>query len=349
MNTLNDMKRRKQIEVSVEELYKRYLNGEGSSTLSKELGVNARTVLSWFKDKGYSIRSNGGSHFWTKEEMTEVYSLYKEGKNLREIEKLIGLNATSISKWFKRYGFELRESIVTKPRLLHHKNVDYFKNIDTDEKAYFLGLLYSDGCLKKPPRTYVIQLSLVSEDGYIVERLKDALAPTVPLLYYTPKGRNTREQTRLNVSSTKIGESLVALGMCPGKSYLSNLTFPDIPKEFYYSFIRGFFDGDGSASISISKNLNSSISRCVYLCCTSKNLLTKMQEILLTKNITSAIYPDYKNSKTPLFRLVINTKEGHSNFYNYLYTDTSCYLFRKKIALEMCMLTSSELRSLKAS
>lgn len=341
------MKRRKQIEVSVEELYKRYLNGEGSSTLAKELEVNHKTILNWFRDKGYSIRSNGGSHFWTKEEMTEVYSLYKEGKTLRELEKLIGLNNTSISKWFKKYGFELRESIVTKPRLLHHKNVDYFKIIDTDEKAYFLGLLYSDGCLKKPPRTYVTQLSLKEEDGYMVERFRDVLAPSVPLQHCPPKSNREKPQTRVNISCKEIGESLVALGLHPGKSYQCNLKLPGIPKEFYNSFIRGFFDGDGSASITMLKN--NSFSKSVYLCCTSKELLLDMQKVLLTQNIKSALYPDYKLSKTPLFKLVLCRIEDYSAFYFYLYEKASSFLIRKQNKLKMCMLTSSELKSLKAS
>ena len=347
MNTLIDMKRRKQIEVSVEELYKKYLNGEGSSTLSKELGVSAGTVLSWFRDRGYFIRSNGGSHFWTKEEMTEVYSLYKEGKTLRELEEIIGLDDSSISKWFKKYGFELRESIATKPRLLHHKNVDYFKVVDTDEKAYFLGLLYSDGCLKKAPRTYVIQLSLTEEDGYIVERFRDVLAPTVPLQYCPPKSNKEKPQIKVNISCKQIGESLVALGIHPGKSYLSSLKMPNIPEEFYSSFIRGFFDGDGSASTTMLKN--NSVSRSVYLCCTSKDLLLDMQKILVTQNIKTSLYPDYKLSKTPLFKLVLCRIEDYSTFYFYLYKKASSFLIRKKNKLEMCMLTSSELRGLKAS
>jgi intein/homing endonuclease len=41
------------------------------------------------------------------------------------------------------------------------------------------------------------------------------------------------------------------MGMVPNKSLV--LKFPDIPKEMYRHFIRGYFDGDGSLCLHINK------------------------------------------------------------------------------------------------
>lgn len=48
-------------------------------------------------------------------------------------------------------------------------NNTYFDNIDTEDKAYFLGLIYADGCNDIPNNRLII--TLIHTDGYLLERL----------------------------------------------------------------------------------------------------------------------------------------------------------------------------------
>ena len=48
-------------------------------------------------------------------------------------------------------------------------NENYFENIDTEDKAYFLGFICSDGCIENNKKTYRYQvtLKLHNKDKYI--------------------------------------------------------------------------------------------------------------------------------------------------------------------------------------
>ena len=59
------------------------------------------------------------------------------------------------------------------------KNIDfndnYFENIDTEEKAYFLGLIYSDGNVRERNGKYYLNIELKREDKYILEKFASEL------------------------------------------------------------------------------------------------------------------------------------------------------------------------------
>lgn len=53
---------------------------------------------------------------------------------------------------------------------------DYFDLIDTEEKAYFLGLLMTDGnVFEQKKRSKMISLTLKKEDAYMVQAFRDAV------------------------------------------------------------------------------------------------------------------------------------------------------------------------------
>lgn len=53
---------------------------------------------------------------------------------------------------------------------------DYFDLIDTEEKAYFLGPLMTDGnVFEQEKRSKMISLTLKKEDAYMVQAFRDAV------------------------------------------------------------------------------------------------------------------------------------------------------------------------------
>ena len=118
-------------------------------------------------------------------------------------------------------------------------NDDYFETIDTEDKAYFLGLLFADGNVYTARNR--IQITLANEDAYILKAFADCIG-------YTGKMYIDREKySKLILPSKKMCADLTRLGCTPNKSL--TLQFPtEVPDELMHHFIRGYFDGDGHIS-----------------------------------------------------------------------------------------------------
>ena len=148
----------------------------------------------------------------------------------------------------------------------------FFENIDTKEKAYFLGLIMSDGSVSD--RSIII--SLQERDRSILEKFKKTIEYTGPLALQVSKNIDHQSSSILRIYSRELVKSLSIIGCGKGKTY--TLRFPDLKEEFYSHFIRGFFDGDGCItktksgyyfSITGNKNflldLNNILSKCINI------------------------------------------------------------------------------------
>lgn len=132
-----------------------------------------------------------------------------------------------------------------------------FKLIDTEEKAYFLGLMYSDGNIwKSDPAqgSYCSKLKFMKDDESLIEKLVD-IFPFFRLFeehqYYTYKGVTQKKYyTGMRIYCKELLEDFESLGLLVAKSTYNkdNLRMPKIPDILIPHFIRGLADGDGSYS-----------------------------------------------------------------------------------------------------
>lgn len=122
-------------------------------------------------------------------------------------------------------------------------NHNYFDVIDTEPKAYWLGFLMADGCVKDRVRTGSMQLSvhLSCKDESHLMMFRSAIEADAKNIHRHAKS------VRLVLSSDVLCESLIRHGCVPRKSLI--LRFPQIVSNLERHFVRGYFDGDGSASI----------------------------------------------------------------------------------------------------
>lgn len=126
-------------------------------------------------------------------------------------------------------------------------NETYFDCIDTENKAYILGLLYADGNVGK--ETNIIQISLQESDKSILEKMQKEIGSTHPLkmIPYNSKNPNWKNQFCLSISNKYMHDSLVKQGLVPNKSLI--LKYPNfLENNLQRHFIRGYMDGDGSIS-----------------------------------------------------------------------------------------------------
>ncbi len=113
-------------------------------------------------------------------------------------------------------------------------NETFFKKIDTEEKAYWLGFIYADGCLDARNE---LRLHVSKKDKTHIQKFKKQINSNHPI-------HNCQLNTiSLNICSKKMASYLKKLGVIPAKTFI--LEYPKIPKKFNNHFIRGVFDGDG--------------------------------------------------------------------------------------------------------
>lgn len=133
-------------------------------------------------------------------------------------------------------------------------NTKFFNKIDSEEKAYWLGFLYADGCVSLKGQQ--ISIILQHRDINHLEKFKKSIGTTKPVKVIMNQVRHFAKDrfsicssARLFISSKDMGEDLIKLGCFEAKSL--TLKFPteeQIPNNLLNHFIRGYFDGDGCVS-----------------------------------------------------------------------------------------------------
>jgi hypothetical protein len=177
----------------------------------------------------------------TQEQIDQVVHMYTiEKMGTVEIGKKMGVSYQTVNS-------RLRERNVNITHASYKLNDNYFSKIDTEQKAYFLGLLYADGNLHRTK--YKTTLVLSEKDKYIIEEFKKELDTKKPIYYVKERkiagtSYTGKAAAKLEISSEQIHCDLITHGCTPAKSL--TLNFPStVPKNFMNHFIRGYFDGDG--------------------------------------------------------------------------------------------------------
>lgn len=187
-----------------------------------------------------------------------VVTAYLSGATLKQAGGLIGQTKTSAKRIIERRGAETRnKSEATKKAVDEGKvpacttegqrrypvNEDFFDDIDTEEKAYWLGFLVADGHVDDDDTLF---LKLQARDRTHVEKLRNALSPERPIYDYDGYGDKGTPYVHLEIRSKPLCEALAEHGVVPRKAH--TVTPPDLPEELMRHFWRGVVDGDGSLS-----------------------------------------------------------------------------------------------------
>lgn len=186
------------------------------------------------------IRKYGDiSKEFTEDYKNSIIKLYNSGISPKEISKILNLKVSRIYKYLKSISILKDKRSANK---IHYCNSSYFKIIDSSDKAYFLGLLFADGCNTKIGLT----ISLAEKDKYILEKLRENLEFTGNLILRKARKINYSNQFCLQIFNKDLSNNLSDLGCIPRKSLI--LKFPikeQVPEGLMSHFIRGYFDGDG--------------------------------------------------------------------------------------------------------
>ena len=181
-------------------------------------------------------KSNGGFEFWDKEK-DKIIKLYSEGVSSNKIAEIYDCNGSTILTHLKRWGVSIRKQ---RYNSIYNTDIYYFSNIDSEEKAYWIGLLLADGHISKNE-----VLSLCMKDLDVIEKFKKSLKSEHPIKF------DRYGNPFISIKCKKYYEDLTNMGFHNRKSYEIDLSkiLSYIPKKLIHHFIRGLFDGDGSIKV----------------------------------------------------------------------------------------------------
>ena len=255
----------------------------------------------------------------TEELKQEIIKYYlSQPMTMKQVEDKYELSHPTITKILKDVP-KYTKAKLNNPNMKEH----FFQEINEEAKAYFLGLLISDGNVFKDNtgRQASISITLDLKDEYMLEKFKEVLQAN------TSVGHDGRGCGQIAVRSNIMAEDLAKYGVVPRKSY--NTYLPLISKEMMPHLIRGIFDGDGSimAKPNPSNDGHNRFLHSISFFGTHQLMEDISNYILENLGIKTAVY-DYKDRS--LSELKIQNIDNIAKFGYWIYRNSTIFLNRKK-------------------
>lgn len=187
-------------------------------------------------------------------DIDEMKRLYCSGMSCAEIAKIFGYKTPkSINDKLKKAGVEIRIGQNKNSQSIIYRT-DIFKTIDCEWKAYYLGLLLTDGWITNRKDGVVDTIGFSSVDKDAVEYIslctgKPMQIVNRPSQKIGPNGKVINQLTEYRVILTSIEAvaDIARLGVVQNKTH--TLSGPLLnPGELVYlpQILRGIIDGDGT-------------------------------------------------------------------------------------------------------
>ena len=197
--------------------------------------------------------------------------------------------------------------------------IESFKKIDTEAKAYFLGLLYADGYNLSKYNT--VGITLHNQDLDILKKIKNTFK--IEQKIYNIKSRN---HSRLTLANKELSHIFYNYGVVDKKSYIIKFPREDqVPNHLLPHFIRGYFDGDGS----IWKRKNRPKDIGMTICGGGKDLIEGIYNFFTKNEIKCKIRIKTKGYTQDFYYLDFHSNPPILLALKLMYKDATIYLDRK--------------------
>lgn len=182
---------------------------------------------------------------------------YLSGLSAPKTAKLFGFSRQAVYDALENYDFEPRPAAGSNRK--YPLNENYFEEIDTEEKAYWIGFILADGYIlyDETKYTYILGIVLHQKDRIHLEKLNKELSSNRPIfdsIAYSKKRNKFYERSFIHVASKKLVSDLIKLGFTPRKSLTAKPIA--VPLHLRRHYFRGLIDGDGCISHSLDKRDN---------------------------------------------------------------------------------------------
>ncbi|QWI10073.1 UPF0175 family protein [Bacillus mycoides] len=258
----------------------------------------------------------------------KAYDLYMKGLSIGKASNEAGIDERTLSRLLKKRNID-----TTIHSRKYRFNEDYFKKIDTEDKAYWLGFIYADGCVrenqgKNKNKGLGLEISLKESDKSHLEKFINQLGirDSSIIKRRVIKLKNKEYVAyKVVINSTKLCKDLITNGATPRKSL--TLQFPSkeiIQDDLLNHFIRGYFDGDGNVGVRNTQRYKN-CPRITVLGTEAflSDLKNHLEEVF---QVTSVKIQRKKDNKAFSYQ---KTGNDARKILSYMYNGASVYLERK--------------------
>lgn len=233
-------KRRRYNKKYDEQVLRMFEMGTSASRISQSLdvpvGAVIKTIVGKFPD-------------WDGRKLLpikDIVSAYKKGETCDSLAIKYGVGHNTVKVRLEEASVEIRST--GEAQRVHFFNDDYFENIDTKSKAYWLGYMFADGNVSSRMKDVSIAIK-VSDKSHLEKFAKsiDYRGPGAVMTCTADGHLGDYVYNKIALRSDKMCQDLVSHGCIPNKSL--DLGAPiGLPEEYEVDFIRGVCDGDGYIS-----------------------------------------------------------------------------------------------------
>lgn len=258
-----------------------------------------------------------------KDYQEKIERLYLEGKIAKEISSILGFKYSQpVYNYFKKRGWERNGK---SGKVTYKVDIDFFKCINTEEKAYILGFICADGHISEDR----LVITVAEKDLDILEKIRGAMHSNHPIKKIkriNPYNKTDRKQltlVELMIGRKELVEPLFNMGLSSNKTYtLNGDILKYIPKYLMRDFLRGYFDGDGNVFFGI--RYTSGYKYNINVCGNEDFLLKSFQAYFPSSN---RLYKDLYSKQCYVWK--ISSRDKVRDFMHYLYYNSSIFLQRK--------------------
>ena len=272
-------------------------------------------------DFPYNISMNQKKR-WSKKEIDLLKEVYNEGKLSDVAVKYFPDRTTySVRNYAVRIGLKKSSSDGLNRR--YKANISLFDNW-TQESAYILGVIAADGCVRITPKSSVLAFCIGAKDKEWLELIANILGD-YPVKNYTSYHRQIKKEyttSQLRIFNKKLVQKVINLGIPEKKSLILN--FPDVSKNMLHHFVRGYFDGDGSAYLKTSRSGNKHL-KISFL--GTKQFLLRLQKIFRDVGYSFS----YLRPENNHWVLTLSNSSEIHKIINWMYQDAKIFLKRKRL------------------
>jgi len=295
----------KLLEEQKQELINDYLTGSTWDELCLKYNTNTNTIHKIFNKNGIR-RVRMQEKVWSADKQELFKKMYLANCTYEEMYKAMNCKGGTLTYWAHKLNLPMRGS----GRNLVFEN-KFLEN--TPESNYWLGYIFADGHISCYEDGRHFGVVLHSEKEYVAQKYKEWFGSAVRLYKrkYTISNGETHCMYNASINSKVLSKWFAnTLKVSTNKHHNLN---PNI--ELNWDIIRGYFDGDGSASKGEWQ-----LKSC------SKRWLERIQEFLLSFDIKSTLklsYLDcwglYVRDKENLKKLVLLMYENKYYCHEYKY------------------------------
>lgn len=283
------------------------------SELSEKLGRTEGAIRAKCFDLNLCIKDP-----WTEEEIQFVKDNYMEMPTA-DIARILNRTRDAIQLRARRLGLK---------KYPYTCDYHYFDEIDTEEKAYWLGFLTADGWINinKKSNAGVTGLELQYGDIGHLKKFNKSIGGNYQITdrwrtcLLSPHKDQKSHLCCIRIFSLTMYQSLVNQGFTNNKSFDAHI--PVIRDDLLRHYFRGYFDGDGCFTFT-NRTFN------IQFITASPNLLNDIKQIMCIHKWHYNLSPYTSDFNTEIYGLNISRNKEKLQFLDWIYQDSNIYLDRK--------------------